>query len=307
MEITKENIEAVLYDYAEGNLSAEEMKQTEDFLALHPQYKQWLAMYKESTALPQPLDIVYKEKQELFARSVKTKGAKIVKISRYIKYISGIAAMIALFLAVRTYYTLQNTQTTTDKTQTAQLISEIKTAESENAPATSHFSSKNTRYFHSKNPVFSLKKPGIFNSETASGENESTFGLNQEDFSSVTAMNGEEENITDNPNELNAIALNKETNEINVNNTKEEIMSETTQPTGYYLVTKEQKPQRDGYIRRKVNSALSTDAAQSAVDAVVQVITNPVTKKLVNTLTGRKAKRNEVIQRQVTATQEANV
>ena len=120
-------------------------------------------------------------------------------------------------------------------------------------------------------------------------------------------MNGEEENITDNPNELNAIALNKETNEINVNNTKEEIMSETTQPTGYYLVTKEQKPQRDGYIRRKVNSALSTDAAQSAVDAVVQVITNPVTKKLVNTLTVRKAKRNEVIQRQVTATQEANV
>ena len=38
MMITKENIEAYLLDFLEGNLSQFEIKELMDFVALHPEY-----------------------------------------------------------------------------------------------------------------------------------------------------------------------------------------------------------------------------------------------------------------------------
>ena len=47
MKITKDNIEVILFDYAEGDLSPKEQKEVEDFLENNPQYKQMLSSYSD--------------------------------------------------------------------------------------------------------------------------------------------------------------------------------------------------------------------------------------------------------------------
>lgn len=51
MNISKENIEAYLLDYAEGTLTSEEKKEVEAFLALNPEYKEMLSLYDDSIKL----------------------------------------------------------------------------------------------------------------------------------------------------------------------------------------------------------------------------------------------------------------
>ena len=64
MKITKDNIEVLLFVYAEGNLSPQEQKEVEAFLESNPQYKQMLSMYLENESVEKPLDIVFEEKMQ---------------------------------------------------------------------------------------------------------------------------------------------------------------------------------------------------------------------------------------------------
>ena len=101
MKITKDNIEVILFDYAEGNLSPQEQKEVEAFLESNPQYKQMLAMYLENESVEKPLDIIFEEKDELFTLATGKKAKSIVFVPRYMKYACSIAAMILLFFAIK--------------------------------------------------------------------------------------------------------------------------------------------------------------------------------------------------------------
>ena len=101
MKTTKDNIEVILFDYAEGNLSPEEQKEVEDFLENNPQYKQMLSSYKDCKGLDKPLDVKFTEKDELFTLATGKKAKSIVFVPRYMKYACSIAAMILLFFAIK--------------------------------------------------------------------------------------------------------------------------------------------------------------------------------------------------------------
>lgn len=101
MKITKDNIEVILFDYAEGNLSPQEQKEVEAFLENNPQYKQMLSSYKDCKGLDKPLDVKFEEKDELFTLATGKKAKSIVFIPRYMKYACSIAAMILLFFAIK--------------------------------------------------------------------------------------------------------------------------------------------------------------------------------------------------------------
>ncbi|MEE1272170.1 MAG: hypothetical protein UHM19_05190 [Bacteroidales bacterium] len=101
MKISKENIEVILFDYAEGNLSNQERKEVEAFLEKNPQYKQMLSSYKDCKGLDKPLDVKFEEKDELFTLATGKKAKSIVFVPRYMKYACSIAAMILLFFAIK--------------------------------------------------------------------------------------------------------------------------------------------------------------------------------------------------------------
>lgn len=101
MKTTKDNIEVILFDYAEGNLSPQERKEVEAFLENNPQYKQMLSSYKDCKGLDKPLDVKFEEKDELFTLATGKKARSIVFIPRYMKYACSIAAMILLFFAIK--------------------------------------------------------------------------------------------------------------------------------------------------------------------------------------------------------------
>lgn len=101
MKTTKDNIEVILFDYAEGNLSPQERKEVEAFLENNPQYKQMLSSYKDCKGLDKPLGVKFEEKEELFTLATGKKAKSIVFIPRYMKYACSIAAMILLFFAIK--------------------------------------------------------------------------------------------------------------------------------------------------------------------------------------------------------------
>lgn len=101
MKISKENIEVILFDYAEGNLSNQERKEVEAFLEKNPHYKQMLSSYQECEKLSKPLNIVFEDKDELFALATGKKARKIVFAPRYVKWACGIAAVLLLFFAIK--------------------------------------------------------------------------------------------------------------------------------------------------------------------------------------------------------------
>ncbi|MBO7229752.1 MAG: hypothetical protein J6V18_08765 [Bacteroidales bacterium] len=100
MKITKDNIEVILFDYAEGNLGPQEQKEVEAFLESDPQYKQMLAMYLENESVEKPLDIVFEEKDELFTLATGKKAKKALVIPPFAKWAASIAAGVALVLFV---------------------------------------------------------------------------------------------------------------------------------------------------------------------------------------------------------------
>lgn len=100
MKIKKENIEALLFDYAEGNLSREEAKKLEAFLEKQPQYAALSEDYDKSERLEEPSDIVFKEKDGLFRlASGKKKKSLVLKVPSY-AWISAAAAVLLLLVVL---------------------------------------------------------------------------------------------------------------------------------------------------------------------------------------------------------------
>ena len=100
MKIRKENIEALLFDYAEGNLNREEEKALEAFLEKNPQYAALLQYYDKEEKLEEPSDIVFEDKDGLFRlASGKKKKSLVLKVPSY-AWISSAAAVLLLLIVL---------------------------------------------------------------------------------------------------------------------------------------------------------------------------------------------------------------
>ncbi len=120
MKTTKDNIEVMLFDYAEGNLSPQERKDVEEFLEKNPQYIEMLNAYKESEPLEKPLGLVFKEKDDLFSLATGKKARKIVFKPSFFKpsfvyWSSAVAAVVLLFFLVKPLVKNEQTPTATSK------------------------------------------------------------------------------------------------------------------------------------------------------------------------------------------------
>jgi hypothetical protein len=115
MKTTKDNIEVILFDYAEGNLSPQERKDVEEFLEKNPQYIEMLNAYKESEPLEKPLGLVFKEKEELFSLATGKKARKIVFKPSFVYWSSAVAAVVLLFFLVKPLVKNEQTPTATSK------------------------------------------------------------------------------------------------------------------------------------------------------------------------------------------------
>lgn len=115
MKTTKDNIEVILFDYAEGNLSPKEQKDVEEFLEKNPQYIEMLNAYKESEPLEKPLGLVFKEKDDLFTLATGKKARKIVFKPSFVYWSSAVAAVVLLFFLVKPLVKNEQTPTATSK------------------------------------------------------------------------------------------------------------------------------------------------------------------------------------------------
>lgn len=115
MKTTKDNIEVILFDYAEGNLSPQERKEVEEFLEKNPQYIEMLNAYKESEPLEKPLGLVFKEKDDLFSLATGKKAKKIVFKPSFVYWSSAVAAVVLLFFLVKPLVKNEQTPTATSK------------------------------------------------------------------------------------------------------------------------------------------------------------------------------------------------
>ena len=131
MKTTKDNIEVILFDYAEGNLSPQERKEVEEFLEKNPQYIEMLNAYKESEPLEKPLGLVFKEKDDLFSLATGKKARKIVFKPSFVYWSSAVAAVVLLFFLVKPLVKNEQTHTITSdsliaKTETKKEFTETK-------------------------------------------------------------------------------------------------------------------------------------------------------------------------------------
>ena len=115
MKTMKDNIEVILFDYAEGNLSPQERKDVEEFLEKNPQYIEMLNAYKESEPLEKPLGLVFKEKDDLFSLATGKKARKIVFKPSFVYWSSAVAAVVLLFFLVKPLVKNEQTPTATSK------------------------------------------------------------------------------------------------------------------------------------------------------------------------------------------------
>lgn len=100
MKIKKENIEALLFDYAEGNLSREEAKKLEAFLEKQPQYAALLQYYDKGEKLEEPSEIVFKEKETLFLLATQRKRKSFVLNVPKFVWVSSAAAVLLLLIVL---------------------------------------------------------------------------------------------------------------------------------------------------------------------------------------------------------------
>ena len=128
MKTNKEDIEIMLFDYAEGNLSPEERKEVEAFLKENPQYAKMLDSYQESPILEKPLEVKFENKNELYSLAKGKKTRKIVFKPSFIYWSSAVAAIVLLFFFTRPLLTSEQKATITNDS----LIAKTETKKEEN-------------------------------------------------------------------------------------------------------------------------------------------------------------------------------
>lgn len=162
MKITDKNIEALLFDYAEGDLPKEQRAEVERYLEAHPAYIELLESYKEGICLADAPKKVFDTKDALLkVATSKPKRRSVILASRKVWYFS--AAAVALIFAVVFAFRLTNEA---EKTPAPALTAQVSNSEKEIAALGEPKSEKE--------PVqtpFEQNKTAKENSQTASNQN----------------------------------------------------------------------------------------------------------------------------------------
>lgn len=162
MKITDKNIEALLFDYAEGDLPKEQRAEVERYLEAHPAYIELLESYKEGICLADAPKKVFDTKDALLkVATSKPKRRSVILASRKVWYFS--AAAVALIFAVVFAFRLTNEA---EKTPSPALTAVVSSPEKE-IVETGETESE-------KEPVqtpFEQNKTAKENSQTASNQN----------------------------------------------------------------------------------------------------------------------------------------
>ncbi|MBR1775397.1 MAG: hypothetical protein IJ759_07750 [Bacteroidales bacterium] len=297
MKITKENIEAILFDYAEGNLTEAERKEAEAYLDLHPEYREMLSMYDPNITIEKPLDIVYTDKDELFSMVTAKKPTKIIFISRYVKWVSGVAAVMLLFFAIKTFYNLQNTQENTPISK----VNQINEREIKDINDLKDFSQDNkliaTAKNNKKTPVISVNTDIT---EMKSDTEEISFEelLADNDINTAEEVSDEEDKVLLADNSISTAQKEQERKTTYENNTVNE---------EHLAANNNRKSAKEELIRKGVNSALNIQPMQAAIEGIAKVVSSPKTKKIINLFNERRNRKTKTVYSEKITAETSNV
>lgn len=134
----KENIEALLFDYAEGNLSEQERQSVERLIESNPEYAALLQAYDKNERVECPCDMLFEDKEALFGSICKERKPAVFLTRRKQSWIYSVAAVL-LLLVVSTvainYIATPNKTATQPSENKHTAISENKTPFQENKTA----------------------------------------------------------------------------------------------------------------------------------------------------------------------------
>lgn len=134
----KENIEALLFDYAEGNLSEQERLKVERVIESNPEYAALLQAYDKNERVECPCDILFEDKEALFGSICKERKPAVFLTRRKQSWIYSIAAVLLLLVVstVAINYIVTPNKTATQPSENKHTaISENKTPFQENKTA----------------------------------------------------------------------------------------------------------------------------------------------------------------------------
>lgn len=94
----KENIEALLFDYAEGNLSEQERLKVERLIESNPEYAALLQAYDKNESVECPCNVLFEDKEALFGTICKENKAVVFPARRKRTWIYSAAAVLLLLI-----------------------------------------------------------------------------------------------------------------------------------------------------------------------------------------------------------------
>lgn len=134
----KENIEALLFDYAEGNLSEQERLKVERLIESNPEYAALLQAYDKNERVECPCDMLFEDKEALFGSICKERKPAVFLTRRKQSWIYSVAAVLLLLVVstVAINYIVTPNKTATQPSENKHTaISENKTPFQENKTA----------------------------------------------------------------------------------------------------------------------------------------------------------------------------
>ncbi|MDD5961395.1 MAG: hypothetical protein PUC16_03870 [Bacteroidales bacterium] len=132
------NIEALLFDYAEGNLSPKERQSVERLIESNPEYAALLQAYDKNESVECPCNVLFEDKEALFGSICKERKPAVFLTRRKQSWIYSVAAVL-LLLVVSTvainYIATPNKTATQPSENKHTAVSENKTPFQENKTA----------------------------------------------------------------------------------------------------------------------------------------------------------------------------
>lgn len=92
------NIEALLFDYAEGNLSPKERQSVERLIESNPEYAALLQAYDKNESVECPCNVLFEDKEALFGTICKENKAVVFPARRKRTWIYSAAAVLLLLI-----------------------------------------------------------------------------------------------------------------------------------------------------------------------------------------------------------------
>ena len=92
------NIEALLFDYAEGNLSPKERQSVERLIESNPEYAALLQAYDKNERVECPCDMLFEDKEALFGSICKERKPAVFLTRRKQSWIYSVAAVLLLLV-----------------------------------------------------------------------------------------------------------------------------------------------------------------------------------------------------------------